>query len=553
MSKKTPKIKHTLHIYCRVSSESQRDEGTSLEEQKRRGIQTAKSRGMNHYLWEEGSASSHYEGFENRPVFSQVLDHIRKGEIRHLFVSNLDRLSRNKKNSTLIEWELHNNKVTLHTPAGEYELGNPQNDLMFSVLTAFSTFDNQQRMERFRLGRFNKVSQGQWHGGAAPFGYRLEDKRLVVDEKQASWVIKMFEMYSEGKSNREIQNELTVNGVKTNRGKDIWSLGSIDALLKNTHYAGFYKVTDHRDDPPKEYTIESPRIIPDELFFKVLGQREKRKKKRTRNSNEKNFYLLKNLLVCGHCGRNFHGRIQQLQYSNYYCPAKERRGTTSKTHNIECQNNRYLRLEETDRLVWEQVIDVLSTSHQYKESVKRVVLGKPKSTPEQDEQKRELITNKKHIENQLRDLKKSLIDLDSKIMIGEGDIEHFKGVRENVTNFVTSKTTELENIAFQIDDLEKSTRWVDWVSKFGEDLSKKSGKSPEEKQDFLESILENIEVTTIDSHTHGLKLNFRIPYVDDELIYNDPENKRKGYKIGQGRKDFEMRIDSSKKIYNTVT
>ena len=553
MTKSPSKFRSVLHIYTRVSSDPQMKEGTSLEEQRKLGIKTAKSKKMNHQLWEEGSASSHHEGFENRPVFTQLLEGVRKGEVRHIFVSDLNRLSRNKQNSQLIEWELHTNKVTLHTTAGEYELGNPQNDLMFSILSAFSTYDNQTRVERFRLGRFNKISKGYWLGGQPPFGYDLEDSKLVINQLESEWVKKIFELYSQGSSTRDIQNQLTVNGIKTKRGKDIWSLGSIESLLKNSHYTGSFTVTDHKDDPPKTYTVECPRIIGDELSLKVRFERERRSKKRIKNSNEKNFYLLKGILVCGDCGRPFHGRVQTKQSSVYYCPSKERRW--KKGINVDddkCRNSRYLRIEETDRLTWDVVLDVLRNSNEYRETVKIATLGRPKTTPEQDELKRELDTKIRHLESQVRDYKKSLIDLDTKITLKDGDLEHLRGVRENVSSVVDSRLVEIQNLTFQLTDLHKETRWIDWVKKFGDDLKKLSKESPEFKRDFLQEILKDIEVTTVDKQTHQLKFNFKVPYVNDELRYVDPKNKRKGYRIVSGSYDLIKDFDTSKKIYKTT-
>ena len=69
----------TLHIYTRVSSDPQAQEGTSLSAQQKLGIQTAKSRGLDYQIWEEGAASSHNEGFSGRPQFLELLGRV-KGE-----------------------------------------------------------------------------------------------------------------------------------------------------------------------------------------------------------------------------------------------------------------------------------------------------------------------------------------------------------------------------------------------------------------------------------------------------------------------------------------
>ena len=87
-------MQETLHIYTRVSTAAQED-GASLDTQKDIGITKSKELGMTHKVWNEGSASSHHEDLLNRPVLSQLLGEIESGSIKHLFVFNNDRLSRN--------------------------------------------------------------------------------------------------------------------------------------------------------------------------------------------------------------------------------------------------------------------------------------------------------------------------------------------------------------------------------------------------------------------------------------------------------------------------
>lgn len=43
----------TLHIYTRVSSDAQADEGTSIIELQKLGVRTTQNRGMKYIIWEE--------------------------------------------------------------------------------------------------------------------------------------------------------------------------------------------------------------------------------------------------------------------------------------------------------------------------------------------------------------------------------------------------------------------------------------------------------------------------------------------------------------------
>ena len=77
-----------LHIYTRVSTKVQDDEGTSLATQKELGIKKSKELKLKNKVWSEGSASSHYEDLANRPVLVHLLQQIEYNRIRIKEVGN---------------------------------------------------------------------------------------------------------------------------------------------------------------------------------------------------------------------------------------------------------------------------------------------------------------------------------------------------------------------------------------------------------------------------------------------------------------------------------
>ena len=89
-------MKDTLHIYTRVSSTIQEEEGTSLKTQKEIGIELSNKLGMKYQVHNEGGISSSKDTLENRPVMLNVLRLMEEGKIKNLYVWNTDRLSRNQ-------------------------------------------------------------------------------------------------------------------------------------------------------------------------------------------------------------------------------------------------------------------------------------------------------------------------------------------------------------------------------------------------------------------------------------------------------------------------
>lgn len=89
-------MKETLHLYLRVSTSIQEQEGTSLITQKEIGIELSERLGMNYMVHNEGGISSSKDTLENRPVLMNILRMMDKDEVKHLYVWNTDRLSRNQ-------------------------------------------------------------------------------------------------------------------------------------------------------------------------------------------------------------------------------------------------------------------------------------------------------------------------------------------------------------------------------------------------------------------------------------------------------------------------
>ena len=88
--------KPVLHIYTRVSTVTQADKGTSLESQETLGKRKAKELGFTPKLWNEGGKSSDHEDIQGREVLYELFQAIKAGEVKHLWVYDQSRLSRNE-------------------------------------------------------------------------------------------------------------------------------------------------------------------------------------------------------------------------------------------------------------------------------------------------------------------------------------------------------------------------------------------------------------------------------------------------------------------------
>ena len=313
-----------LHIYTRVSSKSQDEDGTSIETQKDVGIQKSIELGMEYRVWNEGGASSKFENLTNRPVLTQLMGEVENGNIDHLFAYNNDRLSRNDITQQTIKIACQKKGVILYTKDGRYDLSNPTDKFVKTLLDGVAEYDNAIRSERTRTGRLTRVKQGFWYGAPPPYGYQIKDKKLSPEPLESQWINVIFSMVLNGKSFMEIKQKLDTNGIEPRRKGGSFSLGSIQRLMKNTHYIGYYTFKDKKSGEVVQ--CQCPPIIDEHLYndvHKVLEKRVQRKQQTVRTTT--NFYLLRDFLVCDHCGSKISGRIVKKKNENlYYCPNKER-------------------------------------------------------------------------------------------------------------------------------------------------------------------------------------------------------------------------------------
>ena len=109
-------------------------------------------------------------------------------------------------------------------------------------------------------------------GGVVPLGYRVEARKLLVDEPEAALVRRIFARYLELGSLPALQRELRERGIRTRSGQltsgkiigDVpLTNRALAYVLKNRHYLG---ELNHRG---KSYPGDHAAIVPVDLFEAV--------------------------------------------------------------------------------------------------------------------------------------------------------------------------------------------------------------------------------------------------------------------------------------------
>ena len=82
-----------------------------------------------------------------------------------------------------------------------------------------------------------RMDAGTYLGNTAPYGYRLEDGQLKIEETEAAVVRRIFEMRLSGMGQVAITQELNRQGIQPRDGKP-WTVYRVRYILSNERYIG---------------------------------------------------------------------------------------------------------------------------------------------------------------------------------------------------------------------------------------------------------------------------------------------------------------------------
>ena len=533
-------MKERLHIYTRVSTSTQVD-GTSLEVQKDNGIELSKKLGMDYKIWNEGHGSGFEEFSEFRPVFSRLLENIKDGKIKHLFVKDLSRLTRNEMDSYKINSILLQNNVSMYTQDGKYDLSNMENSMMYKILTMFNEY--QVKVSRIKSieGKLKRVQEGKYML-TIPFGYIREDGYLKEHPENGEWLRKIFGWYRDGKSSVDIRKELFKNGVKPYRSETgMFPPETIQKILRNKTYIGSH--TFHDKNSGQTFTNENLPLIDKKLFYDV----QKRLDIQGFGKNHmKREYLLRDIIICP-CGtfmncRN-EGTDKVKNPSLYRCRNQDRTYMKRKQVCNDCVPMRSVKLEPLDEFVWETLLHTLQQSSLIKEGIKKEVLGK-KTTYGKRSVKNKLKTLREEKEN----LDKMRLELEKEYYSGQMKPDRYNTLVSSVNERENEIDTEISIKQTELDSILQKDKWLDWIDTHLNNIQELNQiEGVKEKKKVIKEYVENIMLNW-DGNTkqHTLTIGFKLPLVNDGISYKKGKSDqylrdRKGFKkydISDGEKDL---------------
>ena len=342
-------------IYARYSSHNQTEQ--SIEGQLRDCYEYAKRYDINivgEYIDRAISGKT-----DDRPDFQRMIADAPKKQFERIIVWKLDRFARNRYDSALYKHKLKQYGVRVISAMENVGEGD-ESILLEALLEASAEYYSLDLKKKIKRGQRESIAKGRYCGGPIPYGYKVSDGKLVIDEKTA-WVIRyVFEQYASGTPMKEIIDELKRRGVRGSRGGEL-TYTTFTRALTNTTYIGKYVYNGEAVEGLAEPLIDEETFARVQIIVKANAHAPAAGKAIVE-------YLLQGKAFCGHCGSHMvgeSGRGRNKETYNYYsCAARKKHHTCSKKN------------EKKDFIEWyvvEQTLLYVLTPSRIKQIAKIVV------------------------------------------------------------------------------------------------------------------------------------------------------------------------------------
>ena len=291
-------------IYTRKSSEEGLEQDFNSLHAQREACE-AYIKSQKHEGWK--GLSAHYDdggysgGSMERPALQRLLADIHAKRVDTVVVYKVDRLTRSLADFAKIVEVFDASEVSFVSVTQAFNTTTSMGRLTLNVLLSFAQFEREVTGERIRDKIAASKKKGLWMGGFIPFGYRANDRTLVIDEGEAATVRLIFRRYLDVGTVSALESDIAERNIRTraftsansNRawGNRPFSRGHLYKMLSNPIYTG--KIA-HKD---KLFDGRHEAIIDRKIFAAVQAQLAANSRRNRTQARAKDPNQLAGLLV----------------------------------------------------------------------------------------------------------------------------------------------------------------------------------------------------------------------------------------------------------------
>ena len=435
---------------------------------------------------------------EHRPAFQEMLADMRAGKINYIVAYKLDRVTRSVRDLEVLISDLEKHNCYLVCDRDDVNTSTANGRFFVRMLTVLSQLEIEIVSERTKFGLTGTIKSGHIPN-RCPLGYKREGKKMIIDETTKDIVVRIFNMYLEGKSYQTIANILNEEQVPTST-KAKWKDSTIEKMINNKIYMGDYerfkRVGKEQGKEPVVYRDVVEPIISREQFYEVQVQKEKNQRAFCRDR----VYIFMQKIICPKCGKIMTCKGaggKKKKYMYYHC--------------TECKL--YYREDLIEQVTMPLIMDLIEYDMTVRQYFFPVLADKKEKNTEKLDKE---IANLKNQKNRIKEA-------------------YIKGIVE-VNDFsedyrvIEEKLNLLEEKRIQSIDLNKQTFSPQQImadrdvekeklirsNKFQDMLMNSwNNKTKEEKQEFISKFIENITIEKDEKGYYNLvNIKFRSNFLE---------------------------------------
>ena len=477
-------------IYIRVSTFDQVREGFSLGEQEERLKEFCNFRRYNIYkIYQDAGISAKND---KRPAYQEMIEDVKKGNINVIVALKLDRLTRSVYDIEKLMKFVNDYECDIDCMADESNTTTSNGRMVMRIMTSVSQNEIEKCSERTKFGMAGAIKNGHIPNRTG-LGFKRKNKKLVPDPLTKDIIVRIFDLYLEGKSHQAIAN---IYNKEKLLGKTNWYDSTIQKILSNELYKGDY-VNGKRTKHPTYYENVIEPIVSKEKWESCQYQ----KLRNARHYERTATYLFTNKLKCSKCG-NFLGghattKTNGKKYYYYKC-------NTCKTYFNEIDIEKELKAFMLELAKQDDLINNYYTP-----------FIKSKLEDKTEDYKKEI----KDLDKQLDRIKTAYIKGVVKLEDFDKEIKHIEYQKSDLEKR-QKEQKQYELLSFTLNDLLiiQDMQEIEFYTN-PDVLNNWSNKSKEEKQKIIGKYIDNITIEKKNNKFEISNIEFRKNYLED-IIYN---------------------------------
>ena len=272
----------------------------------------------------------------DRPAFLRMMKKIRAGEVSHVVVYKIDRISRNLIDFSMMYDEFKKYRVTFISLNEQFDTSTAIGEAVLKIILVFAELERKLTSERVTGVMIDRAMSGKWNGARMPYGWKWNEENQFPehDPIESEKARTLYRVYDETHSTAKVRDYCYEHDIQTKRGGK-WTTTTILNFLKNPMNKGDYRYN-YRNSArgskkPDNEVVYVPNVFPPlvdpELWDRVNAVIKENGKDIAHNAHVgKRIHIFAGgLLKCEKCGASFQVstldkiRANGFQPSLYVC------------------------------------------------------------------------------------------------------------------------------------------------------------------------------------------------------------------------------------------